>query len=107
MGKNSARKHTQCLDEIARLKAKRRRDVIMCALVLVAILFFLWIKQILVMQGIIDQGSIIVAALTMIATFGLAIVGGTASIDFTRSGKRIQLLCQQGGISQEEAKTIR
>ncbi|MEG0216977.1 MAG: hypothetical protein RR655_01445 [Raoultibacter sp.] len=104
MGKVSAKKRTEYLGEIAQLKAKRRGDIIKCAGALVAILFFLLIKQVLVMQGIVDQANIVVASVTMLAALGLAIFAGSASTDFAKSGRRIDTLCAEGNLSKEDTK---
>lgn len=107
MAREVSKRKARCLEEIAELKARRRLSVIKCAAALAAIVVVVAGKQILAAQGIIDPNGIVAGALTMLIAFGLAIVGGTASIEFTKSGAKIRELRQSCGISKEDLKQYR
>ena len=107
MSRELSKRKARCLDEIAELRARRRRDVIKCAAALAIIVVVVAGKQLLASQGVIDPNGIVAGALTMLIAFGLAIVGGTASIEFTKSGAKIRELRQSCGISKEHLKQYR
>ena len=97
-------KRSTYINEILRLKRKRRIDVLKCALALTAIIVLLLGKQALAMAGFDVAGSMALGAIEMVATIALAILGGTASIDFTKSGNQINAIKHSGGISDEQIK---
>lgn len=107
MAHKPSNRKARCLDEIAELKARRRRAIIRCAAALAAIIIVVAAKQYAAMQGLIDPNGVIAGALTMLIAFGLAIVGGTASIEFTKSGTKIRQLRQSCGISKEDLRHYR
>lgn len=76
-------------------------DVVKCAIALVLIAALLLIKQALSMNGYDVSGSMAFGTVEMVATIALAILGGTASIDFTKSGNQINSLKHAGSISDK------
>lgn len=103
MSKRRQRRES-ALEEIAELKAKRRLDVVKCAGALAAILIAVAGRQFLESSGIVSQGSMALGAAMMMVTIGLAIVGGMASIDFTKNGQVIRGLQARNGITAEDIK---
>lgn len=61
-------------------------------------------KTYLVAQGVLSDTSLGIGAVTMAVAVGLAIYGGRASIDFTKTGHRIQELRQAGGLTVKDIK---
>lgn len=100
MSKASA-KRSAYMEEILRLKKRRRMDVAKCAIALVLIAALLLAKQALAMSGYNVVGNMAFGTVEMVATIALAILGGTASIDFTKSGNQINALKNAGGISDK------
>lgn len=107
MARNKSKKRIRCLDEIARLEGRRRLAIVKCTAALAVAIVVVAAKQHLSARGIIDPGNMIAGGISMIATFGLAIIGGLASIDFTKSGSRIRELKNSFGITDEETKRHR
>ena len=107
MAQSSSKKRTRCLEEIERLRGRRRLSIIKCSAALATIIVVLAGKQILAAQGIIDPNGVVAGALTMLIAFGLAIVGGTASIEFTKSGSKIRELKNSCGITKDEIRNHR
>ena len=101
---NKRARRADAFEEIERLKAGRRMDVIKCAGALAAIVVILGGKIALEVNGIIQSGNMAMGAVVMISAVGLAILGGTSSIDFTRSGHEIEGVRARAGISREELK---
>lgn len=99
-----AKKRSVYLEEILRLKRRRKIDVIKCAVALAAIAAVLLAKQALTLSGYEVTGNLAFGAIEMVATIALAILGGTASIDFTKSGNQINALKQAGGLTDEHIK---
>lgn len=97
----AAAKRSAYMEEILRLKRRRRMDVVKCAIALVLIAALLLIKQALSMNGYDVSGSMAFGTVEMVATIALAILGGTASIDFTKSGNQINSLKHAGSISDK------
>lgn len=103
MSKASAKRSTY-MEEILRLKKRRRMDVAKCAIALILIAALLLAKQALTMSGYNMTGNMAFGTIEMVATIALAILGGTASIDFTKSGNQINALKNAGGISDKHLK---
>lgn len=99
-----AKKRSVYLEEIVRLKRKRKIDVIKCACALMAIAAVLLAKQALALSGYEVSGNLAFGAVEMVATIALAILGGTASIDFTKSGNQINALKRAGGLTDEHIR---
>ncbi len=76
--------------------------MIKCAAAFTIIIVLVTGKVMLEMNGTIASGNIAVGAVMMFATIGLAILGGTASLDFTRSGNEIRDICSRTGISKQD-----
>lgn len=92
------------LDELVELRAQRRKDIIKCAFALLVILVVVLGQQMLMMQGIIEPGNIAVGAVSMGIAIGLCIFAGSASIDFTKSGHRIDAIMAQSGFTKKDVK---
>lgn len=107
MAQNPSKRKTRCLDEITRLKGRRRVAVIKCAAALAGVIVLVAGKQLLAAQGVIDPNGIAAGGATMLCAFGLAIVGGTSSIDFTKSGKKIAEIRRSCIVTDEEIRSHR
>ena len=107
MAQNPSKRKTRCLDEITRLKGRRRVAVIKCAAALAGVIVLVAGKQLLAAQGVIDPNGIAAGGVTMLCAFGLAIVGGTSSIDFTKSGKIIAEIRRSCIVTDEEIRSHR
>ena len=105
MSKKAARRE-EALVEIAHLKASRRKSVLTCAAALVVILAVIAGKAYLTAIGLIEPDSMVANAVVMFSSIGLAVLGGSASINFTRSGHRIAYLRQRANLSNEDIKTF-
>lgn len=103
MSKKAARR-SEALLEIAQLRAKRRKDVATCVVALIVILGIVGAKTLLTAQGIISADNMAANAIVMFSAIGLAILGGSSSINFTKSGHRITYLRQRNGISLHDIK---
>ena len=90
MGRSMSQRKAQAYRDIERLKANRRKDLIKCAAALAAIIVLVTVKLALETSGILEIGNMAVGAVMMMAGIGLAILGGTSSVDFTRSGNEIR-----------------
>lgn len=99
---NRRNRRAKAFEDIERLREQRRRDVAKCIAALVTIVALVSGKIMLESNGIIEAGNLLVGSVMMAATVGLAIVGGTASIDFTRSGHEIQAIGARAGISKAD-----
>lgn len=103
MSKKTSKRNVY-IEEILRLKRRRRMDVLKCACALVAIAAVLLAKQALSMSSSEAGSSLAFGAFEMVATIALAILGGTASIDFTKSGNQINALKRAGSITDKHIK---
>ena len=104
MGKNASRRKAKAYEDIARLRANRRKDCIKCAAALAAIVVLVTVKLGLETSGILEVGNMAVGAAMMMAGIGLAILGGTASVDFPRSGNEIKGIQTRTGITKQDIK---
>lgn len=98
MGKNASRRKAKAYEDIARLRANRRKDCIKCAAALAALALLVTAKLALETSGILETGVM------MASGIGLAILGGTASVDFTRSGNEIKGIQTRTGITKQDIK---
>ncbi|WP_165055262.1 MULTISPECIES: hypothetical protein [unclassified Adlercreutzia] len=93
----------EALAEIAQLRDSRRANILICvcafamAVIVIAASIFALSRA---------SENMIVRALVMFASIGLAIQGGSASMKFTKSGNRIKYLKQSLGITDEDIKTF-
>jgi hypothetical protein len=101
------RKRRIALEEILQLKTRQKRDILKCALVLVTVLIAVGVDQYLSMQGLIDTTSMLHTAFFMIVVFGLAIIGGSASIDYTKQSQRIREIYSLYGLSKQDLEEYR
>ncbi|MEG0990638.1 MAG: hypothetical protein RSN88_07235 [Gordonibacter sp.] len=102
MTKNRSGRKTRAHEDIQRLKASRRKDIIKCAAALAAIVVLLGGKLLLEMNGIIQAGNLVAGAVQMFGTIGLAIVGGTSSMDFVKCGHDIADIRARTGITKQD-----
>ncbi len=104
MGKNASRRKAKAYEDIARLRANRRKDCIKCAAALAALALLVTAKLALETSGILETGNMAAGAVMMASGIGLAILGGTASVDFTRSGNEIKGIQTRTGITKQDIK---
>ena len=104
MGRSMSQRRAQAFRDIERLKAGRRKDVIKCAAAFAAIIVLVGGKLALETSGIIEIGNMALGGVMMMASIGLAILGGSASIDFTRSGNEIRGIQTSVGITKQNIK---
>lgn len=105
MSKKAARRE-EALVEITHLRASRRKNVLTCAAALVVILAVIAGKAYLTAIGAIAPESMVANAIVMFSSIGLAVLGGSASISFTKSGHRIAYLRQKANLSNEDIKSF-
>ena len=103
MGKNASRRKAKAYEDIVRLRANRRKDCIKCAAALAALALLVTAKLALETSGILETGNM-AGAVMMASGIGLAILGGTASVDFTRSGNEIKGIQTRTGITKQDIK---
>lgn len=96
----------EALIEIESLRASRRKDVITCVCALITIVLVVAAKTYLTATGAIQAESMIANAIVMFASIGLAVLGGTSSINFTKTGHRIAYLRQSAGLTEEDIKAF-
>lgn len=104
MGKSMSARKAQAYEDIERLKGNRRKDIIKCAAALATIIVLVTVKLSLEVNGILEVGNMAIGAVMMIAGIGLAILGGTSSVDFTRSGNEIRGIQASVGITKQDIK---
>ena len=105
MGRSMSQRKAKAYEDIERLKANRRKDLIKCAAALAALRPHLGtVKLGLETSGILEVGNMAVGAAMMMAGIGLAILGGTSSVDFTRSGNEIRGIQASVGITKQDIK---
>ena len=104
MGRSMSQRKAKAYEDIERLKANRRKDLIKCAAALAAIVVLVTVKLGLETSGILEVGNMAVGAAMMMAGIGLAILGGTSSVDFTRSGNEIRGIQASVGITKQDIK---
>ena len=92
-----SKRQQKAYEEILRLQANRRKDIIKCSASLAAILVLVWGKLALELNGI-------AGAVMMVSSVGLAIFAGSASIDFTKSGQYINSIYARTGLSKKDVK---
>ena len=101
MGRSMSQRKAKAYEDIERLKANRRKDLIKCAAALAAIVVLVTVKLGLETSGILEVGNMAVGAAMMMAGIGL---GGTSSVDFTRSGNEIRGIQASVGITKQDIK---
>lgn len=94
----------EALLEIENLSGSRRKDIITCALALLTIILAVAAKTYLTAIGAIEAENMVVNAVIMFSAIGLAILGGTSSINFTKAGQRITYLKHYAGLSDDDVK---
>ncbi|CAK7003361.1 MAG: hypothetical protein PEGG_00102 [Paraeggerthella hongkongensis] len=99
-----SKRQQKAYEEILRLQANRRKDIIKCSASLAAILVLVWGKLALELNGIIEAGNLVAGAVMMVSSVGLAIFAGSASIDFTKSGQYINSIYARTGLSKKDVK---
>ncbi len=104
MSKNSSRRKAKAYEDIERLKASRRKDFIKCVLALAALVLIITAKLVLETCGIIEAGNMASGAFMMAVGIGLAILGGTASVNITRTGNEIRGIQARTGITKQDIK---
>ena len=104
MGRSMSQRKAKAYQDIERLKANRRKDLIKCAAALAAIVVLVTVKLGLETSGILEVGNMAAGAAMMMAGIGLAILGGTSSVDFTRSGNEIRGIQASVGITKQDIK---
>lgn len=104
MSKNRKQKRIDSLEEMARLRANRRKDIIKCAGALAAIMVLVGGKAFLEGTGLVEVGNAVVGGVMMMGSIGLAVLAGHASIDFTKNGHRLEYLRSKTGLTKEDVK---
>lgn len=102
MAKNRCGKKTRAYEHIQRLKANRRMDIIKCAAAFAAIIILLGGKLLLELSGIIQPGNLVAGAVQMFGAIGLAIMGGTASMDYVKCGHTIADIQARTGLTKQD-----
>ena len=103
---NKSTRRAKQIQEIQRLKHRRRIDILKCVIALGAVLLLVGGKQMLAALGIDVYGSMAFGGFEMIATIALAILGGTASIDYTKAGIQIGDIKRIGGITDDHIQAF-
>ena len=106
MSKSSAKGWRKTYDLIYRMKVKQRNDIVKCLLITVVAIIAVFGDQLLTMRGYIDSESVVHSAVMMMVVFGLAIFGGSASIDYTKQKNKILELQRETGITDVDIKTF-
>ena len=70
MGKNASRRKAKAYEDIARLRANRRKDCIKCAAALAALALLVTAKLALETSGILETGSMAAGAVMMASGIG-------------------------------------
>lgn len=104
--KRKKRPPAKVAKRIAEMKADRRRDLVKGALGLGAAVLLVVAKTALELCGLVSAENVAFVNLLLLMAMGLAIVTGTASIDFAKKGKAIRELCQEQGLSENDAKDM-
>ena len=104
--KRKKRPPAKVVKRIAEMKADRRRDLVKGALGLGAAVLLVVAKTALELCGLVSPENVAFVNLLLLMAMGLAIVTGTASIDFAKKGKAIRELCQEQGLSENDAKDM-
>ena len=104
--KRKKRPPAKVVKRIAEMKADRRRDLVKGALGLGAAVLLVVAKTALELCGLVSAENVAFVNLLLLMAMGLAIVTGTASIDFAKKGKAIRELCQEQGLSEGDAKEL-
>ena len=73
-----------------------------CAAALAALALLVTAKLALETSGVLETGNMAAGAVMMASGIGLAILGGTASVDFTRSGNEIKGIQTRTGITKQD-----
>lgn len=102
MSNNRSARKAKAFEDIMRLKANRRKDIIKCAAALAIVVILVTGKIFLEANGFLAIGNIAAGAVMMFSAIGLAILGGSSSLDFTRSGQQIAGICASTGITKED-----
>lgn len=104
MAKKASARRGNALNEIVELRSEQRKCILKGALAIAAILIAVAAKVALETNGLIESGNILVGSVMMVITVGLAIVGGSASISYTKSSHAIANLQARVNISKDDIK---
>lgn len=104
MAKKASARRENALNEIIELRGEQRKCILKGAAAVAAILIAVAMKVALETNGIIESGNILVGSVMMVITVGLAIVGGGASISYTKSNHAIANLQTRVNISKDDVK---
>ena len=102
MTKKHRGKKNQAHEDIQRLKASRRKDIVKCAAAFTAIIILLGGKLLLELNDIIQPRDLAAGAVQMFGAIGLAIVGGTASMDYVKCGHAIADIQARTGLTKQD-----
>lgn len=104
MGRGKGNRRAGALEEISALRGKRRVDIIKCAFAIAAVILVITGKPYLETVGILPADSMLVSALMFLGAVVLAVFAGSASTDYAKSGRRIEELCAERGITKEDIR---
>ena len=104
MAKKASARRENALNEIVELRGEQRKCILKGAVAIVAILIAVAVKVALETNGLVESGNILVGSVMMVITVGLAIVGGSASISYTKSSHAIANLQTRVNISKDDIK---
>ena len=99
--KRKKRPPAKVAKRIAEMKADRRRDLVKGALGLGAAVLLVVAKTALELCGLVSAENV-----AFVNLLGLAVVTGTASIDFAKKGRAIRELCQEQGLSESDVEEL-
>ena len=104
--KRKKRPPAKVVKRIAEMKADRRRDLFKGALGLGAALLLVAAKTALELWGLVSAENVAFVNLLLLMAMGLAVVTGTASIDFAKKGRAIRKLRQEQGLSESDVEEL-
>lgn len=95
MASGGSKKQRRLHQEAEELQAKRRQALIRCVLAFAGLIVFIGAKQALALWGIVPSDNVIANALTYLLAIVMCAVAGTATLAYTRAGKRLKEIEQQ------------
>ena len=105
--KRKKRPPAKVVERIAEMKADRRRDLVQGRARAWAPPCCWWLRRRpLELGGLVSAENVAFVNLLLLMAMGLAIVTGTASIDFAKKGRAIGELCQEQGLSEGDAEEL-
>lgn len=104
---SSTKKRKQHLQEIEYHKARRRRSIIVVGGALTGMVVVIYGKQLLVTNGIIAADNLAALVILLLTAFVLTALAGSATRDFSKSGRRIAEIGKSIGIAHDDITPLK